>query len=132
MVIHVTVHTVHTILQLVGGVPSIFYTASLITFPHSSHYSILGISTCSIGLLTTLYLNDSSPFLGLELEGPSANLQKTFRSLYQLVQARKVGKVARVKARSKNPQVISENSCRSEGRVIKLILSHSIRTKRHK
>jgi len=69
MVIHVTVYTVHTILQLVGGVPSIFYTASLITFPHSSHHSILGISTCSIGLLTTLYLNDSSPFLGLELEG---------------------------------------------------------------
>jgi len=53
-------------------------------------------------------------------------------SLYQLVQAWKVGKVARVKARSKNSQVISENSCWSEGRVIKLILSHSICTKRHK
>jgi hypothetical protein len=45
-------------------------------------------------------------------------------SLYQLVQARKVGKVPRVKARSKTSQVISENSCRSEGRVIKVILSH--------
>jgi hypothetical protein len=47
-------------------------------------------------------------------------------SLYQLVQACKVGKFARVKARSKNSHMISENSCRSEGRVIKLILSHSI------
>jgi len=41
----------------------------------------------------------------------SANLQKKFWSLYQLVQAQKVGKVARVKARSKISQVISENSC---------------------
>ena len=53
-------------------------------------------------------------------------------SLYQLVQAQKVGKFTRVKARSKNSQVISENSCQSKGRVIKLILLHSICTKRHK
>ena len=52
-----------TAIAFVGGVPSIFYTASLITFPHSSHHSILGISACSIRLLTTLYLNVSSPFL---------------------------------------------------------------------
>jgi len=46
----------------VGGVPSIFYTVSLIyLFPIL--LTILGISACSIGLLTTLYLNVSSPFL---------------------------------------------------------------------
>jgi len=56
--------------------------------------------------------------------------KKIFRASYQLVQAQKVGKVARVKARSRISQVISENSCQSEGRVIKVILSHSICTKR--
>ena len=69
------------------------------------------------------FLEDYITSLEKEIQATaSANLQKTFRSLYQLVQARKVGKVARVKARSKNSQVISENSCQSEGRVIKLIL----------
>ena len=34
-----------------------------LAFPHSSHHSILGISACSIKLLTTSYLSVSSPFL---------------------------------------------------------------------
>jgi len=49
--------------SVLEGYPPYFTPRASFTFPHSSHHSILGISACSIGLLTTSYLNVSSPFL---------------------------------------------------------------------
>jgi len=45
------------------GTLHILHRKPHLPFPHSSHHSILGILACSIRLLTTLYLNVSSPFL---------------------------------------------------------------------